>query len=342
MMTKKILHTATVGLMVLLFFSQCNNGKRIGVIGSTGKTNELILVIPDHMMLISPITDTIKAFFTQNDFYLPQPEPLYNVITVNKRDLNMQSGIKKHHNLLIININDTIEKSNVVSKDDLWAVPQMVIQCNASSDSAFFRLFRSYQETILERFDKNEFVRARNLTDFGKNIGLAEVILKQFSLSMSIPAGFYVAKQTDDFLWFYQKTTRKNEDMTASIMIWKQPYISELQFSVDSLISTRNKMGKQYIPGPTAGSYMQTATDYLFPKTETISDDCMGYTVEMRGLWRVEGDFMGGPFISYTFVHPTTNQLITIDAFLYHPNNAKRALLRQLQAIITNIHLPAK
>jgi hypothetical protein len=141
-------------------------------------------------------------------------------------------------------------------------------------------------------------------------------------------------------LWFYQKSSRKTEDMTASIMIWQRPYTAELQFSTDTLIRELNIVGRAYISGPTVGSYMKTATSYRYPQTEIISDYATKFAVEMRGLWELEGDFMGGPFISYTFAHPTTHQLITIDAFLYHPNHDKRPLLRQLQAVITNVSIP--
>ena len=323
----------------LLLFSQCSSGGKGGYMsGSTGKTNEMMLVISDNFYS-SAVADSVKEFFTQYDLCLPQPEGLYDVYTVAQRDLNAQTAIKKHHNILIINVNDTV-KEGVFADKDVWAKPQLVVQFNANSDSAFYQLFRKYRWTILEKFDDNELLRARNLTDFGKNVGLSNDIAKQFNLYMSIPAGFQVSKKDDNFLWFFQQRHQKTKDMTASIMIWQRPYTAELQFSTDSLIRERNRVGRMYISGPTEGSYMKTATSYIYPQTEIMSDYANGFAVEMRGLWELEGDFMGGPFISYTFVHPATQQLITIDAFLYHPNHDKRPLLRQLQAVITNVSIP--
>jgi hypothetical protein len=57
----------------------------------------------------------------------------------------------------------------------------------------------------------------------------------------------------------------------------------------------------------------------------------------MRGVWSVEHDFMGGPFISYTFVDPRNNQILTLMGYVYHPNKKKRNLLRQLEAIIYSV-----
>jgi len=333
-----LLTVAVLFIFCLLLFSQCFQGGGGRLQGSTGKTNEMIL-ITNAGTSSGAITDTVKTFFSQNDLYLPQPEALYDVFTVAQQDLNSQTTIKRHHNILIINVSDTIKES-VLAKKDLWASPQLVVYFNATSDTAFYRLFRAYRRTIMEKFDHNELLRARNLTDFGKNVGLSNDILQQFNLNIPIPAGFQVARKEPDFLWLTQRSNRKNEDMTASIMIWQRPYTAELQFSTDSMILDRNQVGRLYISGPTAGSYMKTATSYLRPQTEIISDYATDFAIEMRGLWELEGDFMGGPFISYTFVHPKTQQLITIDAFLYHPNHDKRPLLRQLQSIITNVSIP--
>ena len=322
----------------LPLFFQCAHGDGRGYISSsTGKTNEIILVIGDNGSLTA-IADTIKAFFTQNDLYLPQPEALYDIYVVTQQSMNNQVVLKKHHNILIVNINDTI-KEGVFANKDLWATPQLVVHFNANSDTSFYRLFRAYRRPILEKLDHNEILRARSLTDFGKNIGLSSDILTQFNINMTIPSGFQIAKKDNNFLWLTQQSHRKEEDMTASIMIWQIPYRAELQFSTDSLICERNRVGRSYISGPTDGSYMKTATSYIYPQTEIIGNYATPFSVEMRGLWELEGDFMGGPFISYTFVHPTTHQLITIDAFLYHPNHDKRPFLRQLQSVITNVSI---
>jgi len=331
---------ALFGFGVLLF-SQCTPGRGGGIYmqQSGGKINEIILVVNTS---VSPnvVADTVKTFFTQSDVRLPQAEALYDVLTIPQRDLNTQAAIMRHHNIVVVNINDTIKKEGVSIRKDVWAAPQLVVHFEAKSDTAFYRIFNAYKKAILEKLDQNELLRARFLTDLGKNVGLSNDILEQFDLKMSIPAGFYIAKKTDDFMWFYQRSHQKHKEMTASVMIWKRPYTAELQFSTDSLIRERNRVGRLYIPGPTQGSFMRTATSYIYPHTEIVSDYATKFAVEMRGLWELEGDFMGGPFISYTFAHPKTNQLITIDAFLYHPNHDKRPLLRQLQAVITNVTIP--
>jgi len=70
------------------------------------------------------------------------------------------------------------------------------------------------------------------------------------------------------------------------------------------------------------------------PPLVTVAHDFpAGYAAEMRGMWRVENDFMGGPFLSYTFADSRTGDLVTIEGYYYEPNQKKRNQMLQLQAI---------
>ena len=78
---------------------------------------------------------------------------------------------------------------------------------------------------------------------------------------------------------------------------------------------------------------MKVAMEYKPPLFDTITDFPGGYAVETRGLWEVENDFMGGPFISYTFIDQENNKVITLDGYVYNPNDVKKNYLRQLEGI---------
>jgi len=61
------------------------------------------------------------------------------------------------------------------------------------------------------------------------------------------------------------------------------------------------------------------------------------FAVETRGLWEVNGNFMGGPFINYTLVNEKTNKVVTLDGYVYAPNAPKRDLLLQVETIIHSL-----
>ena len=58
------------------------------------------------------------------------------------------------------------------------------------------------------------------------------------------------------------------------------------------------------------------------------------YYAELRGLWKLENGFMGGPFISITTLDESRNRVVTAEGFVFAPGKAKRNYLRELEAIL--------
>ena len=74
------------------------------------------------------------------------------------------------------------------------------------------------------------------------------------------------------------------------------------------------------------------------PPVSTVLPTVDGkYSVEIRGLWRIEGDIMGGPFVSRSYLDPENKNIITVEAFVYRPNKSKRSAYRQLEAMISSV-----
>ena len=54
----------------------------------------------------------------------------------------------------------------------------------------------------------------------------------------------------------------------------------------------------------------------------------------MRGLWKLEKAFMGGPFISHTILDESRNRVVTVEGFVYAPRLDKRLYVREVEAIL--------
>ena len=72
------------------------------------------------------------------------------------------------------------------------------------------------------------------------------------------------------------------------------------------------------------------------PVSEQITLDGR-FCIETRGLWRLIGDFMGGPFVNYTFTSPDNNTLIMLTGYVYSPRKPKRDFLLQAESICHSI-----
>ena len=80
---------------------------------------------------------------------------------------------------------------------------------------------------------------------------------------------------------------------------------------------------------------MRTEPNFT-PVTAQVELDGMT-AIESRGLWFVEGDYMGGPFISYTIEDPKNERLIVIEGFSYSPSSKKRDVVFELEAILKTV-----
>ena len=56
---------------------------------------------------------------------------------------------------------------------------------------------------------------------------------------------------------------------------------------------------------------------------------------ELRGLWKVQGDFMGGPFIDYFYEDKANNELLMLSGYLYAPAKPRKAIyMREIEAVL--------
>ena len=125
---------------------------------------------------------------------------------------------------------------------------------------------------------------------------------------------------------------------TQGLAVYSYPYSGKSDFELENLIAQRNNFMKN-IPGPSGKSYMTTVEEYI---PEVTYKRINGrFWAEMRGFWDLEGgDFMGGPMVSWSTLDTNTNQVVTIDCYVFSPKHGQRDLLRGLEALIYSVKFP--
>jgi len=294
---------------------------------STGNIAEILVVTQNKEQWDGIIGDSIRHFFLDYQYGLPQPEAQNNLIHIKSPDFS--DLFHKNKCILEVVIDPSIEKAVAETAIDLWAAPQRYVKITAPNAYAWVDLFETQKDIYHKWFNKVERDRILNVLRPTNDSKIGEAIAKRFGFTLIVPQGFYIAKNESDFMWI-----RKETDKASScLVIYQVPYQDTAQFNSESLIAMRNMMVGKYIPGPSEGSYMATETEFVPPLVSYVGDYPAGYTMEMRGMWRVENDFMGGPFVSYTFADSRTGNLVTVEGYYYEPNQKKRNQLLQLEAI---------
>ncbi len=295
---------------------------------SMGNTSEILVVVQNEEQWGNPVGKSIKDYFGQIQYGLSQGEPIYKLSHVKSSSFN--NLFQKHRNILMIDIDAKAKNSKVELFKDYWAKPQRVFKVIAPSMEAFLKIFQQHKSAMMQQFNETERERILSVFRPDNNLKVVKKVMNKFGLKMVIPSGFYVAKTKPGFMWI----RREAESFSQALVIISVPYKDTLQFSLRSINARTNRYLKQYIPGPTESSYMAIDQKFMLPRAKVVNDFFTDYAVEVRGLWRVEHDFMGGPFLSYSFVDWRKNQIVTMMGYVYQPNKPKRNLLLQLESLI--------
>ena len=136
----------------------------------------------------------------------------------------------------------------------------------------------------------------------------------------------------------YHKMLRTAYELAdRNFVMYSYPYTDKDTFTKEYFVHKRDSVMKANIPGFKEGVYM--STDSLLTDVRPINVQ-NSYTMEARGLWRMKGDFMGGPYVSHTRLDEKNQRIITAEIFVYSPDKMKRNLVRQMEASLYTLKLP--
>ena len=316
-------------IILIVFFSSCRENKNRSTLPrSIGNTSEVLVVIQDEQQWDGAVGKTLRKYLQADQYGLPQKEGLFKLAHIKAVSLN--DLFQKHHNLIFIDINKKYRTTKLTKLEDKWAKPQVIYTLSAPSNIAFDTTFAKFSNQIIGGFGKVERERIMNVFNATADVKVMQKFTDKFSLKTVIPDGFYVAKNEAGFMWLKRDANKYN----MGILAISVPYKDTLQFSNASITARLMLFMKNFVPGPTDGSYMSIDTTFVPPVSKTVNDFFVPYTIETRGMWKVEHDFMAGPFVAYTFINPQTKELTTLFGYIYKPNKNKRNLLRQIEAIL--------
>ncbi len=328
---KKYLHILVIGIVAIATVG-CDAFHRLSGDGRTsqGAPYELVVVCKNSVWEGSA-GDTLRYFLQQPVPTINQYEPLFDVLRVAPDDF--KHLLERHRNVLKLLVDPTVENTGIGVQYDVTSKPQVMILAQAPTEKALTTLLAENSENLLHVLEAAE--RDRTI-EFGKKFGVKEledVIFEKFGVKMHIPNGYSLRNATDDFLW------ASYEFPTASqgFFIYTYPYEGPKSLSLKALTAARNKFAAK-IPGPSDGSYMTTLGEYE-PDYRMVRIEGRLW-VEMRGLWDVANDFMGGPFVSFSTVDTATNRVFTLDCYVYSPKLGKRNFLRPLEHLVYMTEFP--
>lgn len=321
----KIIYILTA--LILLVTVSCNHGKvkQAMLPGISGKSGEVLVVIEKHNW-DGDIGNILKDILMQPVPGLPQIEPLFNPFDVPEKAFT--DIFKMHRNIVYTKIDNNVENEGLFVDNNKWAEPQLVIYITAKNSDNFKSVLNQNSDKLLGLLFKAERDRLmRNYKAYPEPAVVNKLAAKS-GVKLVIPKGYTIDMDTTNFVWIAHETP----DISQGIFVYNYPFTNDSTFTLNYLVSKRNQVLKQFVHGAIDGTYMTTETQVM-PTFKAYNHNNQ-YTAELRGLWKLENGFMGGPFVSITRVDEKNNRIVTVEGYVYAPKFNKRNYMRQLEAII--------
>jgi len=295
----------------------------------TGGAGE-VLVVMDNFNWENSSGELMKDILMEEYPGLPQSEPLFDVIHITAASFD--NVYQYHRSIVLVTVSSELEPS-VRFRENVWAKPQILVQITAPSSTELWQLLEENGDRIqsyLVVYDRN---RLMNSYKDSKDAGLQKEIADHHQIRLAVPRGYNLDFSKED----YTSVSIETPDMSQVIQIYDYPASGPEDLSTAKLIQMRNEFTKKYVEGPREDSYMTVAR--LFePIAYELKNNDMD-VVEIRGLWELENGFMGGPFVSHSVYDASRNRIVTVDGYIYYPNQKKRTKIRQLEAIIYSMEV---
>lgn len=326
------------GFAGLFLLSGCSTAPS-GMKKSTGSVNELLIVTNSKAQWEGAIGDTLRSVFAAEMDGLSQPEPVFNLANI--ADDDFKGLFETYHNILFVDITPGVTATKSETNLNVWAEPQRVIRVTAPDEMAFYSELQLKKASFLKLFIALERERTLLINKLDMDFKLTNAVENKFGFRMSFPEGFYIASDNPEFLWIRYKLAKMKQDVELGIMIYTMDYKDTSAFNPKHIILWRNTLTREHVPGPSPASFMKVSQEVVLPVFNVVDDFPGGYAIETRGLWEVQNDFMGGPFISYTFIDQARNKVVTLDGYVYNPNDDKKNFLRQIESVFYSLEFNA-
>ena len=333
----------------------CKDGKSNRLPESIGQPYEVVLEGDTNRIVTAILQESVPD--------MPQPEPMFNIIQVRKGKLT--SLYQTVRNRVVVDVDKRNRDFEVKISKDVNAAPQVIIRIKAQTvEQLKSRLDGMRLRQILDELELKHLASV-----IRQNVEKQKEVKRLFGLDMRIPLDMDASKKAKDFVWYSNNT---NSGM-KNLLIFKinsseeTPSARENHSSRENLSAGGNHSSRKALSA--SGNLSSKETSFgteeypsngislsLADKVQidsVLQKNMLGETDEMymviprlgeRGLWEMEGDAMGGPYVMKIIrrqkngkISGRKNEIIVVIGFVYAPEMKKRNLIKQLEAVLTTI-----
>ena len=315
----------SLGLCLLMVCTGCSNGN--GLTPRSGGRPYEVLVIGADSEAVAMVAGSLRDLKMEG---LPQQEAVFDVSTIVSDGLTQATRYARNIVMVTTGI-DSLKHATVSYQQNTYARPQLILHLRVASTRLLRPTLLYYVRAIERQLVLQELNNGIALLRDKHNKAAEAMVREMFGVRLWVPENLNKWKRGQDFLWLSNDAARGMQN----ICIYR--YAGNV-LTREQAIAKRDSVMKLNLPGESEGSYMKTA-----PYPAVAVDNQSEKTpdgirpTELRGLWEMQGEAMGGPFVSLSTRYGDST--LVVEAFVYAPETEKRRMVRRLEASLHTLNI---
>ncbi len=343
-------------LAVIFILASCSefDKRKTSESWATGKPGHVLVVCTDDLWQSTELDSFfIKISPAEAPYY-----PFEYAFKFNQKNVvGFNSNFKSTRNILVVEKHNNAKYSpatiNIVQNK--WVKGQVVVEVYFQDISDLKKIDQQDLNSILAAFENAEIDRYVKHFNNKSNKTVQGILKDKYGFAIDFPTGVEILNNVDDFVRVDipdrsrempldggNVQTSKANFILSAVLIWQQDYLNPEQMSMLNLLQFQDTILKKYAPHEREGAYLATEYDTIvYPVSQNVSINGIDMT-EIKGQYRIRGRsdvFMGGPFVSYSFVNPITNKIVTIFGMVHGPSEPLLTYIREHKALARTVKI---
>jgi hypothetical protein len=339
----------SLSIISIVLFAACEGDYRPRSVGAVDD----VYVVMDSTDWNSQTALALGETFGKGIETLPSPEPTYEL---SFREFNTNDELDNIQNLKNIILAAPIDSENNVGRlirallsddveervrqgesfafplEDQWVRDQWVLILTSNSDSSLAQKIRNSETSLVSHLMEREFERREyEIFRRGEQMAISDSLWDKHGWKVRMQHDYIQTVDTSDVVVFRRSLPENDRWMMA----WWKNDVEGIGFIDKEWINaTRDSLLQKYLQGTREGSYVTTEYDSrrnVITTQMDREDRIIGY--ETLGTWQMTNDFMGGPFVNFTYYDPETDRLFMIEYGQFAPSVNKRRFVRQFRTM---------
>ena len=309
-------------ILISLTYSSCEFQKQ----SSTGKSLEIILVQGDNcndadFQLFKQYLVVPQVPILETEIY-GEKKNYFKIIPIKERDFN--SIFRTHKNIIFVYSSTSFSLN---FKQDVWAENQNIYACTINKNDIKKSSFEDFIKDLGLTIKQNELTKRSKMFYSITPKEIKNYVQKKHNLSISMPQRFFIVDSLSGCLYLRGETKKSSQRILISDFY--------LEPTIENILLEQNKIAKKNISSKAKGSYLKIE-DRASLYIDSISTDD-NLSIIIKGLWKMESDFMGGGFMTLLIKNSSRNLSKLLTFYLYAPGENKANYLLDLEAILRSV-----